>query len=492
MARLRPFTRRKFMKHASLAAGAALVPGGWLAAQQAANYVGAALPEPEVPLYWLDGEAPKLPCGATWGVPWPKGQRKHVDNLDLQNQNGQSLPVQHGVLARWPDGSIKWSVHSTPPNIQSTARLRLQQGKATLPEKPLQVQAHGNTLVINTGALQCTINQQGPAFIAQCSLAGGVVATQGRLLLRVQNLPQPIPGQPLHTEELVGQVEHAVVEQKGPVLAVIKLSGQHVSASGKRLIPFVVRLYFYAGSQSMRMVHSMVYDADEQTTFINGLGVQFAVPLDDEPYNRHIRFGGQAAGVFAEAVQGLTGLRRDAGTAVRQAQMTGQQVPPVETWPAAVRQGLPYIPKFGDYTLSQLSSQGFTLKKRTSPQHGWVTITQGQRANGLAYLGTPKGGLAMGLQHFWQSHPAQLDVSDAHTPVGKLTLWLWSPEAPPMDLRFYHDGMGQDPYEKQLAGLDITYEDYEPGFGTPQGIARTSELMCWFLNSPPSNQTLAQ
>ena len=45
-----------------------------------------------------------------------------------------------------------------------------------------------------------------------------------------------------------------------------------------------------------------------------------------------------------------------------------------------------------------------------------------------------------------------------------------------MDLRFYHDGMGQDTYPEQLEGLNITYEDYEPGFGTPYGIARTSEL----------------
>jgi hypothetical protein len=32
-----------------------------------------------------------------------------------------------------------------------------------------------------------------------------------------------------------------------------------------------------------------------------------------------------------------------------------------------------------------------------------------------------------------------------------------------MDLRFYHDGLGQDTYEKQYqGGLEITYEDYEP------------------------------
>ena len=70
-------------------------------------------------------------------------------------------------------------------------------------------------------------------------------------------------------------------------------------------------------------------------------------------------------------------------------------------------------------------------------------------------------------------------------------MWLWSPEAQPMDLRFYHDGMGQDTYPEQLEGLNITYEDYEPGFGTPYGIARTSELLFWAHESTPSAEDMA-
>jgi hypothetical protein len=59
-----------------------------------------------------------------------------------------------------------------------------------------------------------------------------------------------------------------------------------------------------------------------------------------------------------------------------------------------------------------------------------------------------------------------------------------------MDLRFYHDGLGLDTYEKQLEALNITYEDYEPGFGTPHGIARTSEIMLWALPATPSRDAL--
>jgi len=61
-----------------------------------------------------------------------------------------------------------------------------------------------------------------------------------------------------------------------------------------------------------------------------------------------------------------------------------------------------------------------------------------------------------------------------------------------MDLRFYHDGMGQDTYEKQEKGLQITYEDYEPGFGTPLGVARTSEMRLWALPATPTRERLVE
>ena len=70
---------------------------------------------------------------------------------------------------------------------------------------------------------------------------------------------------------------------------------------------------------------------------------------------------------------------------------------------------------------------------------------------------------------------------------------MWAPKSEPMDLRFYHDGLGQDSYEKQTkGGLEITYEDYEPGFGTAVGVARTSELMLWVMPATPTHARLAE
>jgi hypothetical protein len=189
-------------------------------------------------------------------------------------------------------------------------------------------------------------------------------------------------------------------------------------------------------------------------------------------------------------VRNLTGLRRDAGNAVKSAQIAGTATPPVEQFPQAVRDGLKYIPAWGDFTLSQLSADGFTMRKRTKEGHGWIACGAGTRASGVGYVGGVSGGVAFGIRDFWQKYPAQLDIRDAVTDEAHVTMWLWSPDAPAMDLRFYHDGMGMENHEQELDGLNITYEDYEIGFGTAQGIARTSETYLWAANETPSRQKL--
>jgi exo-rhamnogalacturonan lyase-like protein len=275
------------------------------------------------------------------------------------------------------------------------------------------------------------------------------------------------------------------------VRAVVRVEGKH--RRGRHAwLPFVLRFYLYAGSDAIRVVHTFTYDGNQQKSFISGLGVQFTVPMRGEPHDRHVRFAGDGNGVLAEAVRGITGLRRDPGAAVRQAQYEGQATPDPATWDQRVTTRLHWIPTFGDYSLRQLNANGFEILKRTKPGHPWIRVDGGHRATGLAYVGTPAGGLAFGMRNFWQLHPTELEITGAATAEATATVWLWSPRAEAMDLRFFHDGMGQDTYPEQLDALEITYEDYEPGFGTPYGIARTTELTFWALAETPAAERFAQ
>ena len=307
-----------------------------------------------------------------------------------------------------------------------------------------------------------------------------------------QDQPVLEPGVQASVEAYHGELTKVVVEQNGPVRAVVRIEGIHHSDTGARAwLPFRVRLYFYAGSEAVRVVHTIIFDGDEQHDFIRGLGLRFAVPMRDEMHNRHVRFSGEGDGVFAEAVRPVTGQRRDPGKEVRQAQIAGLATPAVSTWDDKVSSRLQYIPVWGDFTLSQLNADGFAIRKRTKAGYGWIDSAAGHRSNGVAYVGGVSGGLALGVHDFWQKHPAQLDIRGAGSDQAELTAWLWAPDAQPMDMRFYHDGMGMTTHEQEIEALNITYEDYEKGFGTPLGVARTSELMLWVHAATPANAVTA-
>lgn len=454
------------------------------------NKLSLKAPAFEAPLTWVQKTIKGSSAGFTWGIPWPKGKIKAGSSFYLKDQDNSKSAIQSWPLAYWPDGSLKWTAHAAAPGLSSGSNYAVVAGKLTGNISGLSVNTSSDEITIDTGAVKCIIPKSGNTLISSLSIKNKVIAKDGKLLLLIQNSPDEDDTTSISRKNLTGTITRVELEQDGPIRAVVKISG--VYSNGElNLLPFIVRLYFYTGSDEIRIIHTLVYNADEQTQFIKGLGLSFDVPLSGELHNRHIRFvNSENDGLFAEAVRGLTGLRRNPGKIITEAQLNGRATPPVEQFPEDVKKNLQYIPAFGDYTLLQSNSSGFTIRKRTKGGHSWLNSGAGSRALGTVYLGTPDGGLIAGIRNFWQSFPAQLDIRNAASDVGKIILWLWSPETPAMDLRFYHDGMGESTYEKQRDALDITYEDYEPGFGTPQGVARTSELVIKAVSATPEREEL--
>jgi hypothetical protein len=448
--------------------------------------------QPEVQLRWLEDAAAHESVGVTWGTPWPRGTVEAESEFTLKSESGQSLPMQSWPLAYWPDGSLKWTGHAIAPLAGDVGALTLRPGVAVKPKHSLTVTEKRNTIRVDTGAIQAVLSKSGDRLIRSIARDGRETLHNGRLVVLSQNQAEPELGKPLTVESFTGRLDRVTVEQSGPLRTVVKLEGHHVGEKGRAWVPFVVRLYFYAGDDSVRMVHTMIYDGEQKEDFIRGVGVRFDVPLQGPLHDRHVRFSGEDGGLFAEAVRGITGLRRDPGEAVREAQIAGRATPPLDEWAGSVSERLDMIPAFGDYTLSQLTADSFEIRKRTQPGLAWLNSAEGGRSSGLGYIGSPEGGVAFGIRDFWQSHPSQLDIRDARTDDAEVTMWLWAPDARAMDMRFYHDGMGLDTHEKQLDALGVTYEDYEPGFASATGVARTSELRIWALPATPDRETTVQ
>ncbi|MFI5913235.1 hypothetical protein [Dactylosporangium sp. NPDC051541] len=401
-------------------------------------------------------------AGVTCGVPWPRG------TVPAGSPFAASVPVQSWVTATWPDGSVKWSAHAFAPQSAPAPAYTLVPGEEPAPvAEPIEVTESEDAIVVDTGAATWVLPRGGPVLVRSVSRGRREVARDVRT-----------------TDP--GLVETVTVEQAGPIRAVVKLTGR-----SRR--PFTVRLYFYAGAAEARLLHTVVWDTDAPVT---GFGLRVDVPMRDELHDRHVRLAGPEGqdgrpGFLTEAVRGITGLRRDPGAAHRAAQVAGQPCGPVTAWPETVSKRIHLVPTFGDWTLDQLSPDGFTLAKRTRPGHAWVTIPGATRAAGYGYVGGVSGGLGFGLRDFWRLYPTRLDVRAAATGTATATVWLWSPSAPAMDLRGYHDGLGQDTHAEQLEGLEITYEDYEPGFADARGIARTHELVLRPYAATPGGDVLA-
>lgn len=500
-------TRRTVLRTALGTAAAAAAVEGSTAGAQATGPAPSPAPTPNpgasspvpltghgpVKLHWLEGTAPgRLAGGATWGVPWPRGALSPRQKFSLTTEKGTSVPVDSWPTGWWPDGSVKWTAHATAAQAAAdSSTLTLAPGSPAPARTRVAVHQSIGHVTVSTGVITVNFARRGETLITSIKRGAAVIAKNGRLVASRQDSADTEDAATIRRESFTGTVTRLIVEQSGPVRAVIRLQGTH-TRRGRSWLPFDIRFYLYAGSDGIRMVHSFVWDGRQDKDFLHSLGVSFDVPQTAPLYDRHVRLAGQDGGVLAEAVQPLTGLRRDPGEAVRTAQYEGRAAPAVSTWDTRVSSRLKWIPGWGDFSLTQLDAHGFEIRKRTGKGCTWIRSDAGGRAAGLAYIGSPSGGLALGLRNFWQLNPTELAIAGATTETATATVWLWSPRAQAMDLRSYHGRMGLNTYADQSDALQITYEDYEPGWDSPYGIARTSEMMFWALGSTPTAAAFAQ
>ncbi len=440
-----------------------------------------------VQIKWLDGSPPLAPTGVSWGVPWARGAVARNQTFSLVTADGKSLPLQTWPLAYWPDGSLKWSAFAAVAG-RGMDGFTLRAGEpATPPAVRLVVRRSDTTIEVDTGRVKLRVPQWGGALIDSIVIDGREVARNAQLVCILQNGPERGPAEVVPREAYGTKLESATVEQSGPVRAVVKLEGRHRGRrSSREWLPFVVRLYLHAGSESIRLVHSFVYDGDQEKDFIRGLGLTFAVPMREEIHNRHIRFAGEGAGLWAEPVQPMIGRggryvsAPNDRTDVYPIQLDGRRVPDRAALGTRGQNLLADWTVWAEFKLSQPNANGFTIEKRTNPESAWIPAGAGRRANGFVFAGDVSGGLGVSVRNFWQSHPAALEVRHAGTAVAELTAWLWSPDAPAMDLRHY---------DIRPHGLDAVYEDVQPGFSTAHGVARTSELTLFPAAEVPTRET---
>ena len=403
-----------------------------------------------VPLYWM-GATPETPQPVTFGVPFAPGELKagEIHNTDSTDA---------WVMASWPDGSAKWvGISAVSPPFPNPCLA--MSGKKMKQQHGMDVREAATQIVVTMPRLQVHIPKSGPSFIDSLFVDGLKVGGSACLVASTTD------------DRFTSHIDSVSVERVGNVSAVVRVDGRHEGTDGRRWLPFTLRLYFWKDSERVKMVHSFVYDGEQTADFISSLGVQFRVPMRTEPYNRHIAFALDEDSLWHEPVQPLEGrslLSREVNWQARQ--MHYQRIPPRETFEARSQMFLSEWACWDGFRLSQLTDNAFSIRKRATDQSPWIGTLTGHRSPGFVFVGDTDGGLGVCLKDFWQSCPSTMQVDEARSGEALLTMYLWSPEAEPMNLCHY---------DTVAHGLLSAYEDVQEGLSTPYGIGRTSTL--WLL-----------
>ncbi len=424
---------------------------------------------------------PQKNSGISWGVPFGKSEVEK-DQLFILKVDTDEIPVQTWPLAYWPDGSVKWM--GMAATVPSAEKYLLEKVISKKKQYGISIEENEDSYIVLNGDFRYEIPKNGENLIRSIKTGEKTLAENARLCLKLEKREKQ--GSTSY-ENYASEIKSVTIEQKGTLRSVIKISGTQSSLSKKReLLPFDIRFYFYAGIPEVRVVHSFVFDGNQETDFIKGLGLTFDIPFRENVHNRHVRFSAGDGGLWSEPVKPIVTrhpfvFKGDRN--ILQNQMNGIRIPEITSNDSTAFTWFNHLPEWNDYKLTQLHSDAFTIQKRTNDKSAWLFANSGKRSDGFGFVGDVSGGVAISLKDFWQSHPASIEIKNARLQKASLTVWFWSPDADAMDLRHY-DTIAHD--------LDATYEDIQPGLSTPYGIGRTSEFTIFPFDKLPSKSESVQ
>ncbi|NUQ64713.1 MAG: hypothetical protein HUU20_19800 [Pirellulales bacterium] len=301
----------------------------------------------------------------TSGIPLAQGAVNDPQSVALAAEDGGRVPLQTHVLARWPDGSIRWLLVDFQLDLQpsQSRAFTLEYGAGIQREavsQPIRTQSLPDGLEINTGPMRLVLasarfrpldavwldaNSDGTFSDAE-RITG---SEEAGIILTAPD------GKPFRADLAAAKIE---LEEAGPLRACARIEGDHAAADGK-MFHYVVRLHAFRGQPLVKMFYTFVNDRCEpEMSPIDSLSLVFAAA--DKP-----------------AGEGL--LDGKIGSGGR---------------------------------LFQIDEKRYEIDGKPA----------GQRAAGWAADCGTQGGFAVGVRHFWQNWPKGIDAEP-----GKIRVHLCPP-----------------------------------------------------------------
>ncbi|WP_342564963.1 hypothetical protein NST84_07400 [Paenibacillus sp. FSL R7-0345] len=425
-------------------------------------------------LNWLTAQqAERTPV--SFGTPWSQGALQPGEPVSLQDETGNRVPVQTKINAYWPDGSVKWLLHSGV--LDTKAAYVMQKGEGAAPgDRITASRAVDGSVQIDSGLLSCTIRPGGQLISSLLRRQSGQQPVSAQLTALIENRQEQEGLETVSIHKLIGYTNVIILEESGPLRAVVKLEGSHrYMNSSERRFPFGIRLYFYAESDEVRIVHSFVFDADENRDYLKGLAVHFQMQAAGELWNRHAGFTGDT-GMFYEAVQPLYTYNSSIHPLYERQQRDGQFVHINPDTEPALLDNVRDNAAWSNFRLQQDSCDHYSIVKSTVRRCAYIPAAQGNRSSGAVFFGSESGIMAAAVKDFWQKSPMALEITGAREDNPCLSVWLYSRYAEAYDFRAY-----------DTESHAFSYGDMN---NHPQGIANTNELTLKLFDRMPGKQAV--
>lgn len=196
----------------------------------------------------LDVEKATVTCTfpVTAGVPFPEGAL----GSDQQLRLADGTPLQTRVLERWKDGSLKWVLLDFQ-TAKPAATLEYGTEVSRKPVvAPVKVAEDRDSVAVDTGKVKFTVNKHKFGLMDSVWLDGEqIISPQKPAGFYLTG-----PDGTVYTS--LAAPEEVVVEESGPVRAVVRISGQHQSEGGRKFFAYSVRLHAWAGQPFIRVQHT--------------------------------------------------------------------------------------------------------------------------------------------------------------------------------------------------------------------------------------------
>lgn len=184
---------------------------------------------------------------ATGGI--PLAEDSGITSITQLGLSG-ATSAQFRALGHWPNGNIKWVLIDTPLSLTAGATntsLVLVDGSGNFGGSNLATD--GSTITVSTGAATFTIKKTNFNIFDTVTVGStSLVSTGNAGKLRMVGKDD--------TEYTSSNdaTSTAVIEENGPVRAVVKATGSFKSAGGTRHMDYTLRLHFYKGKSAVKGV----------------------------------------------------------------------------------------------------------------------------------------------------------------------------------------------------------------------------------------------